>query len=184
MKMKVGTRIVFSIFILMILAVCAAVFLSTLELIDPAVLQPVWNAFTDPVGKYVCAGVAIILFVVGVCLLFFGSGKSEPATVTLITNPEGSVMLSIQAVEELALRCLTEERGIVVQKVRITPSAHMNANVKVRVEYCVKSGVEIPSLSEKIRESLKQYLEQYAGLTAGVIELQVQPYKAPVYPAG
>lgn len=183
MKMSVGTRIIFSIFILIILAVCAAVFLSVLELIDPAILQPVWNAFTDPVGKYVCAGVAAVLFVVGVCLLFFGSKKSAPPVVTLKNDPDGSVCLTVQAVEELALRCLTEVQGVTVQKIRITP-AQVNANVKVRVEYSVKNGVEIPGLSEKMKESLKQYLEQYAGVTAGVVELQVQPFKAPTYPAG
>jgi len=183
MKMRVGTRIIFSIFILIILALCAAVFLSVLELIDPAILQPIWNAFTDPVGKYACAAVAVVLFVVGVCLLFFGSKKAAPSMVTLTSGPDGSVSLTVQAVEELALRCVTEIQGITVQKIQITP-AHINANVKVKVEYCVKNGVEIPGLSEKIKEELKQYLEKYAGITVGVVELQVVPYKAPVYPAG
>ena len=183
MKMRVGTRIIFSIFILIILAVCAAVFLTVLELIDPEILQPIWNAFTDPVGKYACAAVAVVLFVIGVSLLFFGTKKAAPSMVTLVNNPDGSVSLTVQAVEELTLRCVTEIQGITVQKIQITP-ANVNANVRVKVEYCVKNGVEIPGLSEKIKVTIKEYLEKYAGITAGVVELQVVPYKTPVYPAG
>lgn len=182
MKMSVGTRIVFSVFILIILAVCAAVILSTLSLIDPAILQPIWNAFTDPAGKYLCAGIAAVLFVVGVCLLFFGSKKAAPPTVTLTADADGSVELTVQAVEELALRCLTEIQGVLVKRILIIPAAHTNANVKVKVEYCVKPGVEIPGLSGKIQTTLKEYLEKYAGLATENVELKVLPYKAPVYP--
>jgi len=184
MKMSVGTRIVFSIFILIILAFCAAIFLSVLELIDPAILEPLWNAFTHSVGKYVCAAVAAVLFVVGVCLLFFGSKKPVAPTVTLTESADGSVSLTVQAVEELALRCLTEQQGIVVQKITVIPAAHVNANVKLIVQYCTKPGIELPGLSEKLKGDLKQYLEKYAGLTTGSVELQIEPYKTPAYPAG
>lgn len=182
MKMGVGTRIIFSVFILIILAVCAGVFLTTLGLIDYAIVEPVVNAFTDPVGKYVCAGVAVVLFVVGVCLLFFGIKKAPPAAVTLVSDANGSVSLSLQAIEELSLRCLTEIQGIIVQKISIIPATHALANIRIRVEFCVKAGVEMPGLSENIKKTLKEYIEKYSGLMVDAIDLRVIPYKAPTYP--
>ena len=182
MKMGVGTRIIFTLFILVILALCAGVFLTTLGLIDYAAVEPIVNAFTDPVGKYACAGVAAVLFVVGVCLLFFGIKKSAPAHVELVSDANGSVCLTLQAIEELALRCLTEITGITVQKIVIIPAAAA-ANVKIRVEFCVKSGVEMPGLSENIKKKLSEYVKKYSGVTVDMIDLNIVPYKAPVYPA-
>ena len=182
MKMSVGTRIVFTLFILVILALCAGVFLTTLGLIDYAIVEPVVNAFTDPVGKFVCAAVAIVLFVVGVCLLFFGIKKSAPAQVTLVADANGSVNLTVQALEELALRCLTEVNGIIVQKIVIIP-ATAAANIKIRVEFSVKPGVEMPGLSESIKKKLSEYVKKYSGVTVDAIDINVVPYKAPVYPA-
>jgi len=181
MKMGVGTRIIFTLFILIILALCAGVFLTTLGLIDYAAVEPIVNAFTDPVGKYACAGVAVVLFVVGVCLLFFGIKKAAPAQVTLVSDANGSVNLTLQAIEELSMRCLTEVSGIIVQKIVIIPAAAM-ANVKIRVEFCVKAGVEMPGLSENIKKKLSDYVKQYSGVTVDAIDLSIVPYKAPAYP--
>lgn len=179
--MKIGTRVVFTLFLLVVLALCAGVLVTTLGLVEYAAVEPIVNAFTDPVGRYACAGVAAVLFVVGVCLMFFGGKKAEPMQVTLRTDANGSVVLTVKAIEELAMRCLTEVSGILVERIAIQPAVG-TANVKITVRFSVKAGVKMPNLSETIRTKLAEYIKQYSGVTADVIDLCIVPFKAPTYP--
>ncbi len=173
--MKVGTRVVFSIFIVIILVICAAIIISALGLIPEAYAVNLFNSFTNGTYKYLWAAVAAVLFIAGVCLLFFRSGQSEPEMVELTSSTEGSVKIYVSAIEELETRYLAEITGIIVQKIKVKP---VSAGViKLVLNICVRPEVEIPSTTEQISKGSVEYIGKYSGLTVSAVDIKIMPIK-------
>ena len=177
--MRVGTRIVFSLFILIILVLCAFVLLVCLGFLPMEMAQALFYGFSGTSYKYIWAGVAAVLFVVGVCLLFFGSKRAEPEFVLLNENVEGSVSVSVSAIEELALRYLAGETGVLVQRVKI--GAIGQGQIKVKLYLSAKPGVEMPAVTEKISQGIKDYLAKYVGVIVSGVHIHMMPLKPPSY---
>ena len=173
--MKVGTRIVFSLFIIVILAACAAIIVSALGFVDIQHAQGLMNGFLYSDYKYIWAGAAAVLFVAGVALLFFGTKKAEPETVELLQTAECSVSITLAAIEELAARYLAGITGVLVQKIAV--HAVSAGVIKVVLHLCVKPGVEIPGVTEQIRKEAAEYIDKFSGLTVNNVEIRIMPLK-------
>jgi uncharacterized membrane protein len=80
MKMKVGTRVVMTLYIIFVVALCLFVLAVLTGLCDQSAIIGVAN--TIAAGsfwyKFGYGAVAVVLIVVGVCLLFFGIKKDSP----------------------------------------------------------------------------------------------------------
>ena len=173
--MKVGTRVVFTIFVLIILVICALIIVGGLGLISTSSIQALFNGFLNSNYKYVWVGIAAVLFVVGVCLLFFRVGTKDPDTVELVSTVDGDVSISIGAIEELAARYLAGVSGIIVQKIRVNP---VSAGViKLTFYICVKAGVEMPAITEQVRADSMEYIQKYSGLNVNSVSIKIMPVK-------
>ena len=172
--MKIGTRIIFTLFMVIILAVCACIIVSALGFVDISHAEALLNGFLYTDYKYIWAGAAALIFVVGVILLFFRK-KAEPKSVVVLKNEDGSVSITIDAIIELASRYLSGITGIVVEKIKI--SVITAGSIKVIIDLGVKQGVEIPAITAQIRTEIAEYILNYSGLTVNEVEIRVVPIK-------
>ena len=173
--MRVGTRILFSLFIVIILVICAGIIVASLGLIDGLYAEGLLFGFLYTDYKYIWAGAAAVMFVVGVILLFFRSGKSEPRSVILSENSDGNVTITIAAVEELEARYLSSITGVIVQKIRVYAEA--SGTIKTSLELCVKPGVEIPNVTAQIKTEIVEYIRTYTGLETVEAAIRIMPMK-------
>ncbi|MGI6665450.1 MAG: alkaline shock response membrane anchor protein AmaP [Christensenellaceae bacterium] len=177
MKMRVGTRIVFSFYLLIIIVLCAAVIVAAFGLIPEADVQAVIDGFTSTWYKYIWAAAALLMLVVSVCLMFFGIKKNEvvPRAVVLDTSSNGNVEITIDALKELAHNYLRNISGIVVQRIDPKPLAFRSAKLTIHIS--VRQETEIPALTAQITTEIKEYFEKYAGVSIDEVVLRVLPLK-------
>lgn len=180
MKMTVGTRIIFSVFLLLILCVCIFIILAAFELFPANIMESIVSGFTSTGLRYVWAVVALVFAVVAVGLLFFGASKKEPNVVLLNSTVDGSVCITIDALVELAQRYLNEVHGIMTQRIVIVPTAERC--VRINILLSTRPEVEIPKVTESVTDGIKYYIEKYSGINAAYVNIKILPVKHTQYP--
>ena len=108
MTMGVGTRVVFSIFLLLVIGVCGIIIFAALGGFPEENMMELFRGFTETNFRFIWLGAAAVMLVVAVCLLFFGIRHREtaPETILLHALADGSVSISIGAMQELIGRYL------------------------------------------------------------------------------
>jgi len=177
MKMGVGTRIVFTLFLVVIIAMCVVVCLAALNVISTAQIERLYNGFIGTNYRYIYAGVAVVLAIVALCLMFFGrKGRTvEPTTVVLEASADGSVHVSVDALKELCARYLNTVSGIIVQKITIHPVG--DRNVRADIDIAVRPMTEVPVTSKEISDGIRTYVEQYSGIMVSDVRIRIQAIK-------
>lgn len=175
MKMKVGTRIVLTVFLLIVIALCVFVILAALGVLPAANLDMLYSGFRDTNFKYLYVVGGLVLLIVAFCLMFFGMTKSAPNEVVLAVTGGGTVSITVEALKELADRSLKETREILVQNIRVRPISERNASIQVDLAFKPES--DIPAVSEQVSEKLKDDIEKYSGILISDIKLRVYPLK-------
>lgn len=119
MKMGVGTRIVFTIFLCIVMALCVAVIFASFGGFAEADMQALWNGFLNTGYKYIWAAAALVLFITALCLAFFGirSKSPEPKAVVLEEDPDSSIRITLDALKELAARYLKDIPGVITGRI-------------------------------------------------------------------
>ena len=106
MRMKAGTRFVFTIYILIFALLCLFLLGTMFGLINVSFLEN--TVYTLTAGsfwfKFLYAAIIIVLFIVGISLLFFGIKKSEPKTAIVSQFEHGSIYITVKAIEELVVK--------------------------------------------------------------------------------
>lgn len=120
------------------------------------------------------AVVAGILAIVGICLLFFGIRKPEPAAAMVSASPDGIVMMTLGALEELTRRFLTEIPEVSPLRVGIHATEH---GIRVALTLTAKPEVIIPEVTQKIQEGLKYYVEKFSGIVVVDVKITIEPLK-------
>lgn len=114
MKMGVGTRVVFSVFLLLVIGVCGIIIFAALGGFPAENMMELFRGFTETNFRFIWLGAAAVMLVVAVCLLFFGIRHREtaPETILLHALADGSVSISVGAMQELTGRYLNTVKGI------------------------------------------------------------------------
>ena len=174
MKMKAGTRIVFSLVMLAVAAMCAGVILAVTGVIARENVDMLYAGFYGGFG-YIWAIAAGVLGVICVCLLFFGLGKKKPDTIVMSLGDDGSVEITIEAFKELIARFLESRPEVVVQRIGVKPVAQNCARITLKLS--AKPEVSIPEAASEIKTGLKDYLGMYSGVDAANISMTIEPYR-------
>ena len=176
MKMKAGTRIIFSLVMLIVAAMCAAVILTFFGVFSRENVDMLYEGFFSGYG-YIWAIAAGVLGVICVCLLFFGIGKKKADTIVMSLGDDGSVEITIDAFKELITRYLESRTDIVIQRIIVKPTAQNCA--KITLKLSAKPEVSIPDAAGEIKTGLKDYLDTYSGINAENISMTIEPFRQP-----
>lgn len=177
MKMSVGTRIIFSLFMLVIILLCVGIILAAFGVIAATEVQALLNGLLLTDFKYIWAGAALLIIVLCICLLFFGIRKKTPVPrgVVLEENISGNVEITTDALRELADTYLRTLNGIIINGISVVPIGFRSIRLEVRI--CVRPEVEIPPLTEKITAEIKEHFMTYAGISADEVRIRIMPMK-------
>ena len=176
--MKVGTRIVFSLLMVIFIAVCAYIFCISVGFIDGFIFYV--DDSVELYIRYIIAVVAAFLAVIAFCLLFFRSGKSDKISnrVILAQTEGASISITTDAIKELAGNYLRSIDGINVNNITIKPVSETGVSVNSAIS--VEKDVQMPQITQRITEEIKAYIELYSGVSVEKVNLNVQPLKANV----
>ena len=175
MKMKVGTRIIFSILMLVIIAICVLIFMAAIGYISPIYIEMLYAGFMVGGYAFVWAIASGIIALICLCLLFFGIKKDRPKTIVIVNGDNGAVDIAIEAFTELIARYLDTKTMIVSQKISVKTIAERE--VKIKLELSAKPETNIPQAAEEVKTGLKEYLDIYTGVNASSIAITVNPYR-------
>lgn len=175
MKMGVGTRVIFSIFLLLVIGVCGIIIFAALGGFPEENMMELFRGFTETNFRFIWLGAAAVMLVVAVCLLFFGIRHREIAPVNILLNAlaDGSVSISIGAMQELIGRYLNTVKGIVPQRIEIRPLSERN--IRVNIYLTVRPDISIPDLTKQITSEVREHIMKYSGVNASYVEIMVQP---------
>ena len=173
--MRAGTRVVFSLLMIIFIAVCAYVFCVGMGFIDGYVF--VLEKDTDMLIRYIVSIAAVVLALIAFCLLFFRAGKKDRAgNRVVLTQTEGaSISVTTEAIKELASNYLKGIDGVTVQNIHIKPVSEKG--IAVNSSLSVQKEIQIPQITQKITEEIKTYIELYSGATVENVNLSIQPQK-------
>ena len=163
MKMKVSTRIIFTIY-LIVIALFSLFMLATIFGLLPAVLL---SQATDTIVNggfwfqflYVC--IFGVLLVVGISLLFFGIKKEQPKTAVVASFDNGKISIAISALEELAAKFVKQTGSVKGVGIKVTP---VGEGVEVNVKINILPDVSIPQITQELQTGLISYIETYSGI--------------------
>ena len=172
MKMKVGTRIVMSIYIIVVIIMCLFVLSVLVGAYDSSAINNVAN--TIAAGsfwyKFGYGVVVIVLIVVGIGLLFFGVKREAPNTAKIASFENGSILITVRAIEELVQRYLREEKS--VKEVHSNVISYSDF-VSINANIAVWPDINIPDVTMKLQAGLREYIEKHTGIAVKEIMIMV-----------
>lgn len=163
MKMKVSTRIIFTIYLLAVAALCLFVLGVIFGLLPAGNLSQV----TDTIigggfwlkALYVC--IFGVVLVVGICLMFFGIRKEQPKTAVIASFESGKISIAISALEELAAKFVKQTGAIKGVGIKVIPAGD---GVEISVKISILPDVSIPQITQDLQAGLINYIETYSGI--------------------
>ncbi len=173
MKMKVGTRVVLTIFLVVVIAACGFLLAIIAGLLPADQLTNF--AYTATSGdiwfKVLYAVIAIVMIIVSFMLMFFGMGKPVAAkTASVATFESGSVAITIKAIEELVERFVHKDKNIMGLKTNVISQANA---LEMNLEVCVLPESDIPQVTKELQEGLSEYIQKHTGIVVSKISITV-----------
>lgn len=171
MKMKVSTRIILTIYLIVIILFCAFMLLTMFNVIpqDNLVLA-VRTILEGGVGYkilYVIIFAALIVF--GFILMFFGPGKkSKTATVSTFEN--GKIQISVNAIVQLTKKYLSEYENLKEEKINVI---FKKDTANLYLNLTAVSGTDIPAVTDMLQKGLSEYIFSHAGIKLNNIKILI-----------
>lgn len=172
MKMKVGTRVLFTIFLLVIIIGLIFLLASMFGLIDQSMIDNIGQTMlSGGVGyKILYAVIAIVLIIVALVLMFFGTGKVQPKTARVAVFENGSILITVHAIEELVQKYVREFHDV---NGLVTRVASFDSYIEIYIEISTMPESNIPDLTRTLKEGLTENIQQHTGITVNKTNVKV-----------
>ena len=180
--MKIGTRFVFTVLMILIIGACGIIIAAAFGLIPSDTVMDVVNAFLNTEYKYFWVAGAALIAIVALCLIFFRKGKKaedkNPVVerVILDETEAGGISVSVEAIKESAANYLKTLNGVTVQNIDIRPVEGRSAVGAVSMS--VRQDISIPAITAKITSEIKEHVELYTGVELQQVFINILPQKA------
>lgn len=178
MKPRLIDRILLAVVLLVFIAIMAAVVLCAVGVIDNDMRTTAVNALEYGVHPYLCIGIGIVaalLCIIAIKLLFTRSRAKQRDTGAnaslLLADENGSAYITAASIDSMVQRYIKTNNRIreCNSVVRIAQEQGVSLDLKI----VVLSDTNIPELCDKVRKELKDYIEEYAGVTVSQIAIVV-----------
>ncbi|QAY66245.1 alkaline shock response membrane anchor protein AmaP [Paenibacillus protaetiae] len=107
--------------------------------------------------------VGIVLFLISLRFFIFSLHRSGPSSAPSIDQHTdfGDIRISLDTIENLALKAASRQRGVKDLRARIHAA---DAGLDIVLRVVVDGETAIPALTEEMQRSVKQYVEETAGI--------------------
>jgi uncharacterized alkaline shock family protein YloU len=163
MKMKVGTRIVFTVYILIVVVLSLFLLAALFGLADASLLNAAVNTISGGSSGYqfLYAAILIVLVIAGIALLFFGVRKETPKTARIADFDNGSILITVKALEELVEKYIREAKDVKGTQIRVVSYTDY---IDIFVELMVKPDADIPELTKSVQSGLTEEIQAHTGI--------------------
>lgn len=115
--------------------------------------------------------IAVIVLLIGIRLFILSVRTSQGHAPSIDQRNEmGDIRISIETVENLALKAATRVRGIKDLKARIRIS---QSGLEIVIRTIVDGDTSIPGLSEEVQKSVKEHVEEVTGIPVAFVSVFV-----------
>ncbi|MDF9407487.1 MAG: hypothetical protein A4E52_00203 [Pelotomaculum sp. PtaB.Bin013] len=118
-----------------------------------------------------------ILILAGVRLFWIGVSKSDRVGryVVLTESALGQIRVSIQAIENLVVKVVTQVNGVREVKPRIVS---VSQGVGIQIRAVVTPDINVPDVSERIQVLVKEKVFEITGITVGSVRVSIDNISA------
>jgi uncharacterized alkaline shock family protein YloU len=164
MKMKAGTRVIMTLYIVFVIILSLFVLMVLAGAYDSSMLIGVANTIASGSFWYKLGygAIAVVLIIAGVMLLFFGIKKETPKTAKIAAFENGSIVIAVKAIEELVQRFLREASDVKETHSSVTSYSDY---INIDVEISVRPGISVPDVTKALQDGLKEDIEKHTGIT-------------------
>lgn len=163
MKMKAGTRVVFTFYLIVVILIFLFFLATMFGLLDASILNNITGTMINgATGFQILYGALFaVMVIVGIALMFFGIKKEAPKTARVAEFERGSIVITVKAIEELIEKFVREAEDVRGVNIRVT--SYMDA-IDIGVELSVKPDTDIPQLTEELQTGLTEYIQKHTGI--------------------
>lgn len=164
MKIKVWERIAMAAYAL--LGMAASLLLGWVAVVDA-------NGRVEGWVSIVCALVVLLLLAWSVKMLmlaFRHVPKVDKSSVSVQNTENGSVRISVQAMETLVRQAIGQDDGVVEIKTAIV---NHEDSITVNIDMTLTSDVHIPNLTMLMQRTVKNFIEEYSGIAVREVTVMV-----------
>ncbi len=173
MRMSVLDRILVALSTLigMALAACVAVRAFGVDLIGKAIDGLV---SASEYGKYIVAGVAAVLVLLGILVLVFmfrrAAKRVDRSFVVIDSSDKGRVRIAMSAIEEMVRQAVHSMQGASNLKIGVHNEEDA---VSIGVETSVAAGEHIPTVTLNMQRSIREYVETNCGIAVRGVSVTI-----------
>lgn len=182
MEMKVGTRVLMTIFLIVIILLLLFVILSIGGFEQNILMDAVNTMLNGGTGyKILYAAIAAVLIIVALVIMFFGAKKATPKTANVAVFESGSILITVKAIEELVERYVRAQHDI---KGLRTQVISFGDAIDIGIEINVMPEVDIPELTQTLQDGLVGNIQQHTGLGVRKTKILVMGVDDKIRPKG
>lgn len=166
-------KAILTVYLILIVLCCSLILCCMFGVLNTHFVTDVVNTFLfgSFIFKILYTIIFIILIVVAIFLLFFDFKKPVEKTVKIAAYSNGSVLISIKAIEELVGKYLSQLTSIKENKSKVIPN---DDSISVKVDLGVYSETNIPEVTKSINDGLKYFIENQTGLKVQDVDVLIQ----------
>lgn len=120
--------------------------------------------------------VAILFIVVSIKLLLSGAKPRAPISTLIRHTDLGMIRVSASALETMIEKAVRGFKEIKDVKINIAPETE---GIKVQLKVLIMPDVILPDLTASLQQKVKEYLENYSGVSVKEVFVYIDNFSAP-----
>jgi uncharacterized alkaline shock family protein YloU len=151
-----------------ILSIYALVMVSHLISYDSAT-EFLHDVYYDSFTAYSWITIAVVLLLLSARLFYISIKKSRGQAPSIDQRTDfGDIRISIETVENLALKAASRHRGVKDLKARVNVN---DAGLEIIIRTIVDGESSIPELTEEVQRSVKEHVEEITGIPVAFVSV-------------
>ena len=161
--MKVSTRIVFSIYLLVVIAACLYVLAALVGLLPQEQLTQIATSLSGGNAwlRILAFVILAVIVVVSFSLLFFGIRKEKQKAALIASYDSGTISIAVSALEDLAKKFVKQTGSVKGEAIKVLT---LGEEVEVDLKIKILPEVNMPQITQELQSGLIQYIETYSGI--------------------
>ncbi|ADQ40499.1 hypothetical protein Calkr_0985 [Caldicellulosiruptor acetigenus I77R1B] len=174
--MKIGERILLTIFTLIVIFLSVIAILLPLNIFDVDTIQAaVYNYMNTPIY----AIIPLLLIIMGFSVMFIGVKKKKARLGIIHTNEFGNLLISPKTFESAGYNAVKDIKGIKDASIEIEFD---ESGVIYYIDAIVTNDVNVPELTKEVQNAIKSHVEVAIGIPVKAINFHVKDMVAPQVP--
>lgn len=172
MKMKTGTRVLFTLFLIVIILACLFIIATIAGFVSQSYLQDATYTMTSGSlwFKVLYIAIAAVLIIVAFILMFFGTGKTTPKTAKIAVFEIGSISITVKAIEELIEKYVREFKDVKGLRTKVTS---FDSFISIAIEIATLPEANLPELTKELQTGLKDNIQQHTGINVKETKIMI-----------